>query len=254
MKHVIFVYTFHKCGLTWNKMLWKEYSVLSGTPYYLDLKYNELTSIEEKNYLADIMESKKPEHIILCQGIITPYFFFNFSHIKVSILYTIRDLRDMLISAYFYHLWSHEKWLKEEPRCIQQRLKKLNKEDGLLYEISVLKPIIRLMRKVLDIEYYPKHPIRYEDAISKPVSTFFKIAKTLGLPREKQELLAQSAKKYHFNQVTRRKLGQVEENQHTRSGKPGQWREHFTDKVRIKFKKVLGKYLIDFGYEEDYNW
>ena len=39
-----------------------------------------------------------------------------------------------------------------------------------------------------------------------------------------------------------------------RSGKIGEWKKYFTDENKEEFKKHLGKYLIEFGYEKDDNW
>ncbi|UKJ83555.1 sulfotransferase domain-containing protein (plasmid) [Priestia megaterium] len=39
-----------------------------------------------------------------------------------------------------------------------------------------------------------------------------------------------------------------------RKGKIGSWRDIFTKEHKKSFKDNAGKFLIDFGYEKDYNW
>lgn len=39
-----------------------------------------------------------------------------------------------------------------------------------------------------------------------------------------------------------------------RKGKPGNWKEHFTDANKSLFKEKTGDLLITLGYEKDYNW
>jgi len=39
-----------------------------------------------------------------------------------------------------------------------------------------------------------------------------------------------------------------------RSGKPGKWRESFSDDHKATFKKIAGDLLIRLGYEDDYEW
>jgi len=39
-----------------------------------------------------------------------------------------------------------------------------------------------------------------------------------------------------------------------RKGQPGNWREHFTDDNKIRFKEVAGDLLIRLGYEQSNDW
>ena len=39
-----------------------------------------------------------------------------------------------------------------------------------------------------------------------------------------------------------------------RKGQPGNWREHFTEANKIRFKEVAGDLLVLLGYEEGENW
>ncbi len=39
-----------------------------------------------------------------------------------------------------------------------------------------------------------------------------------------------------------------------RKGKPGNWKEHFTDANKARFKQVTGDLLVRLGYEKDDNW
>lgn len=39
-----------------------------------------------------------------------------------------------------------------------------------------------------------------------------------------------------------------------RKGQPGNWREHFTQENKEKFKDLAGDLLIELGYEQDHDW
>ena len=39
-----------------------------------------------------------------------------------------------------------------------------------------------------------------------------------------------------------------------RKGKPGNWRDHFTQRNIDYFKETAGDLLINLGYEQDYSW
>ena len=62
------------------------------------------------------------------------------------------------------------------------------------------------------------------------------------------------ARKRSFRNVTSRQVGEVQSGSHLRSGRPGEWRDVFTQRHKDYFKEVAGDLLISLGYERDSNW
>ena len=57
-----------------------------------------------------------------------------------------------------------------------------------------------------------------------------------------------------FETVFKRKLGELDEKSHGRQGLPGDWRNHFSPRVRRAFHERAGELLITAGYEKDATW
>ena len=51
-----------------------------------------------------------------------------------------------------------------------------------------------------------------------------------------------------------RKPGVENKNSHYRKGVAGDWRHHFNNEIKEKFKYLYGNLLIKLGYENDFNW
>jgi hypothetical protein len=62
------------------------------------------------------------------------------------------------------------------------------------------------------------------------------------------------ARQFTFSNMAKRPVGQTGDQQHVRSGKPGQWRELFSDSHIEAVKSGLGELLIRWGYEKDQDW
>jgi lipopolysaccharide transport system ATP-binding protein len=57
-----------------------------------------------------------------------------------------------------------------------------------------------------------------------------------------------------FEAKTGRKPGEEDMMSHHRKGIVGDWRNHFTDRVKEEFKARFGDVLIATGYEKNLNW
>jgi lipopolysaccharide transport system ATP-binding protein len=51
-----------------------------------------------------------------------------------------------------------------------------------------------------------------------------------------------------------RERGSEDARAHLRKGVAGDWREHFTDRVKDAFKARYGGLLVATGYEQDLDW
>jgi hypothetical protein len=62
------------------------------------------------------------------------------------------------------------------------------------------------------------------------------------------------AMSFSFERISKRRVGQVQEGSHLRSGKPGRWRSVFTPGHVALFKELAGPALVKLGYESDDTW
>jgi lipopolysaccharide transport system ATP-binding protein len=163
----------------------------------------------------------------------------------------IRDLRDTLVSLYFSLKHSH-KILTDHMRNRRTVLTELPEEEGLLYLIDCnLTP----MAQVQWSWHSAREPvIRYEDLLVRDESILEEVL--LGhcrLPVMPDEL-RKVIRDHRFEAQSGRKPGTEDAHAHERKGVAGDWRNHFTDKVRAEFKRCYGSLLIATGYEKDFNW
>lgn len=170
----------------------------------------------------------------------------------------VRDPRDVVVSGYHYHLWTPEAWAHEpDPayggRSYREHLRALDPEEGLAAEIRHALPVIREMA---DWDYDDPRfcELRYEDAIADPRATYRQVFRHYGFTDEAVATAADIADRYSFRNLTGRRLGDVEERSHLRSGRPGQWRKEFTPATSELFKELAGDALIALGYETDLDW
>ena len=57
-----------------------------------------------------------------------------------------------------------------------------------------------------------------------------------------------------FENVYKRKLGELDEKSHGRQGLPGDWKNHFSPAIRREFYERAGDLLVAAGYEKDDAW
>jgi len=168
----------------------------------------------------------------------------------------LRDPRDIIVSAYFYHQWSDEEWINrkiinEQP--LKKYLKTCSIEEGLISEIHLLHNNIQNMynwnynnNKFLEI--------KYENIIYDDVNLYEKIFNHYEIKSEDIDYFVNFALQNKFQNITNRKLCEIKNNKHTRSGIEGQWKKYFTNAVKSTFKLTFGDILVKTKYEDDNNW
>lgn len=206
----------------------------------------------------------------------------NHSHIDLSALpksfrgsHIIRDPREMIISGYYYHLWTKEKWanipIKELGPNIEQYwpllpvskigcltykeyLNSLNKEEGIFAEIH--RASTTCIRDMVAWNY--RHPnfleLRYEDLLQDEEKSFLELFKHYNFSEQAINQSLGIALSYSFKKITGRDIGQVKEKSHIRSGGLGQWKSEFSEAHKKYFKMLHGNDLINLGYEKDLYW
>ncbi len=163
----------------------------------------------------------------------------------------IRDLRDALVSMYFSLKVSHgdKAAIVKSQRAVLQTL---NQEDGLIHLIEASKPSAAIIRSWVGGD---DPLVRYEDLLVNDEALLAPILLDhCRLPISRQRLAA-SIRAHRFEQLANgRQRGQEDVAAHVRKGVAGDWRNHFTERVKDEFKNHFGDVLIAAGYEKDDGW
>ena len=164
----------------------------------------------------------------------------------------VRDPRDMVVSAYFYHRRSNEEWL-HWPRpelgglTYQEHLLALPQKEGLAEEIR------RCARdQVPDLMGWPYGrpgvlELRYEDAMADEEAVFRRLFAHYGFRTDAIEQSVATALSFS---LSRGGGG----SSHARSGRPGEWRTVFDDDHVALFKELMGQTVLELGYEASPAW
>lgn len=171
---------------------------------------------------------------------------------KMRSFFVMRDLRDSLVSLYFSLSKTHAVTDEHVERG-RNVLAGLGKEDGLraLIEQNAYN-FVRIQSSWLGD---PESCYRFEDLVTEPVKHFNTILhENLGLDIHPARLDG-VCQKYSFERMSGgRSKGQEDASSHLRSGKPGNWREHFTPALIARFKELHGGHLVACGYETGMDW
>ncbi len=166
----------------------------------------------------------------------------------------VRDPRDVLVSWYFS--WKHSHPVMGDVGEHRRKLHSFGQEDGLCYAVE------RLQERGLFTALESWNPLaptcgsvaifRYEDLIGETqLSTFERLFAhcDIAVSRPKlQKLLAENS----FTTLTRgRKRGVEDIHSHLRKGTPGDWRNHFTARVKETFDGITSNLAARLGYDAD---
>ena len=175
----------------------------------------------------------------------------------------IRDPRDLVVSGYFYHKRGAEDWLTiESPTeadwyfangCVPEDfratgtsfakyLQSIPQEEGLLAELEFrtlhLESMARWPAKHSQIVTY-----RYEDVVGNESSVFRDLFDFYGLGPIERRLGSWFANRYS--------IGKRGADPHVRNPASGQWRKHFTPRVRQAFDAKYAGLIRLLGYPAD---
>jgi Sulfotransferase domain len=166
----------------------------------------------------------------------------------------VRDPRDIVVSAYFSHLYSHKPFAGLAER--RDRLQAVSKKEGLLLELENRQHEFRAM---LDWDYDQPNvfELRMEDATRAAPAEVPQIIDFLGLGEGDgltERRLGQIIAANEFSVLAGRSPGEEDVQDHYRKGMPGDWVNHFEAEHVAYFKEHYGELLIKLGYETDDNW
>ena len=164
----------------------------------------------------------------------------------------IRDLRDTLTSHYFSLKSTHALDNRGRVKIAREHLQSVRKEEGFLFLFERdLDRLVQIQRSWLAAGALV---LRYEDLLGNDVAAFTDLfLAKLGLPVS-ASAVRRAVEAARFEAVFKRKLGEVDEKSHGRQGLPGDWRNHFSPRVRRAFHERTGDLLEAAGYEKDSKW
>jgi hypothetical protein len=175
----------------------------------------------------------------------------------------IRDPRDLIVSGYFYHKRGAENWVRIEsptaadwyfangivPEGLRDSglsfagyLQSIPEEEGLLAELEFRKGHLESMA-----QWPVGHPdivtFRYEDIIGDEVAVFRELFKFYGVLPLERGLGAWFARRHSIRKKS--------SDPHIRNPASGQWRQHFTARVRRAFDSEYSGLIRQLGYPGD---
>jgi hypothetical protein len=162
----------------------------------------------------------------------------------------IRDPRDTAVSWYFSLRYSHR---TSDPSITESReiLGRLSKTDGLALLIcNHLRDAIAIQESWLRSG---AKIFRYEDLRLRQQECFGELFAycELDVPeRRRRKIVDRNA----FERKTWWRFGRESARSHLRKGAPGDWKNHFCERLRRLFKIHYAQMLIKAGYERDDCW
>jgi hypothetical protein len=164
----------------------------------------------------------------------------------------IRDPRDVVISAYFHHLRTREPWVlvpraEYGGRSYQGQLESASREAGIAIEIercasTVIRDMVEWGR-----QGHGFLEIRYEELIGAEAAGFRRLFTHYGFAPDAVERSVGIALRFGSDRVKRRSA-------HIRSGRPGEWREYFSEAHKAAFKGATDDAAARLGYETSSDW
>lgn len=234
----------HKAGTVWFQR------ILSQVANYYGLRFVEY----------DLQRSVSGADTVLYghSGDFNPV---DFAGRPVRGTHVIRDPRDVAVSGYHYHLWTDEEWVtlrrdEFDGRSFQQELRRLDPERGLMLEIEQMCTVWPSIGEMLawDYERGGFLELRYEDLVEDERGIFTSVFRHYGFTSESTARALEIVEAAGFRKRTGREIGQVRTGTHLRSGRPGEWRDHFLPSHVARWNELVPGALARLGYEPDDDW
>ena len=284
----------HKCASQYIKRVMVQSTQLMGW----STKVDSMPFILPMNYhlqapFHTLLEQKRA---MLATGVFDLVCLENADNEALSILavhrtyrgfHVIRDPRDIVVSGFFSHRYSHPASADHSPWLWmhRQRLAALTDlEEGLLAEIEYCTTYLARLQAW---DYRQPHilEIRYEDLVSNPVQMFKRIFNFLHIPIAslslpsavviagefwlQQQFGRPIRKRFYLpalllytvlrrnafqRQTGGRRTGAEDPTHHYRKGVAGDWQNYFNPRVKTAFKSRFHCLLAKLGYEDSDDW
>lgn len=164
----------------------------------------------------------------------------------------LRDPRDTLISLYYSQKISHvlDKNFTLEAR---RQLQSVGKEEGLLALMAGAR-----MQDVLDIHTSwtdsDATVLSYESLVERDEELLVPLLTEICPLGVSEDVVRAVIRRNRFEEVSGRARGVENVLSHLRSGRPGEWRRHFSPRVADAFEKRFGDALRRLNYVRDGSW
>ena len=246
-KELLAYFGHHKCASTWI------HSILTEVCKELSLKIEYVHS--HKQFDSDLeafIEKNSIDFLTYANADVD--FVGKIKNLKG--FHVIRDPRDIAVSSYFSHLYSHPTDGWKELARHRERLQTVSKEEGLILDSE----FINLGFKQLYHWNYAMPNVlelKMEEVTRNPREKFVEIFAHLGIIGKRISLkkLYKILERKSFAALAGgRKPGDEDIHSHFRKGIPGDWVNHFTGEHKKYFKEKYNDLLIKLGYEKDPGW
>lgn len=248
---VLFVAGLPKSGTTWLKKMIASYP---GFHELLipDVAVYELATGGSHDYeLPSDMFSRFSGMLVVTKmhvhGSVHNFQVLGAAGVRHVVLY--RDLRDVAVSHFFYVRQTpwHPEYLIYSGLSVQEGLATFAERTLLAYVDWV-----RSWQRNRDPEM--SLVLQYEQMLSDPTAVMARVAQHFELDSS-PETIATIVDTHSFQNLSGgRKHGQGSTQSFFRKGVAGDWENHFTPTLKEAYKHLIGDFLIEFGYEQDYSW
>jgi hypothetical protein len=169
----------------------------------------------------------------------------------------VRDPRDIVVSSYFSHRYSHPTGAYPGLENLRSTLHSVSRDEGLMIELQRRGQQFRQM-ECWDYGQKNVLEVRMEDVTSDPVRWLHEIMDFVGLYGKHgigSKMLGDVAAENDFRVYTGgRSPGEEEVGSHYRRGVPGDWRVHLGPEHIDYFKQHYNPLLLKLGYEQSPDW
>ncbi|MEN8172260.1 MAG: sulfotransferase domain-containing protein [Chloroflexota bacterium] len=169
---------------------------------------------------------------------------------KMATIFIYRDPRDMLVSHVFYatDLYAGHGMHRYYTETLTSMEQRLNAAIA-----GVVEPALSSVRQRYDaylgwLDCPEILSLRFEDLILDRDAALGRLLDYLAARGFEPDLTRRQAVEALKARIAPQKSGTF------RKGKPGNWREHFTDDNKSRFKEISGDLLIRLGYEKTNDW
>lgn len=164
----------------------------------------------------------------------------------------MRDPRDMIVSGYHYHKWTHEAWVHRTDgtgRSYQEKLNAADKTTGLFMEIDHFIFLYRDLLQRWNVEDPDVLEVSYEALMgAERDALYHRIFEHMGMTGQALAFGVDLMRLFEAKSRTG-KSGDANKFAHIRSGASQQWRKELEPQHIAHIERELGTVLEKFGYD-----
>ena len=239
---IVFITGLPKSGTTWLADMFASVpGYRLGSPSHVSLTdhnlgQNTFREFDRRLVVIKLHTSPRRENISILKQEGTKY----------CVLY--RDLRDVAISWFYYVK-------NETEHFLYDTVKDMGLSEGIEFfarnRLGGYASWIRGWRenrdKLNSIE------VTYEALLRDTRTVFAELARFFSI-RLSDDLLDKIVYDNSFRSQVGRDRGEEDVTSFLRKGVEGDWKNHFSESHKQRFKEIAGDLLIELGYEKDYSW